>query len=151
MKFWFPCPPARIFTVKFRLDMCLFLSETCRLWLKWGSVVLSQTHFPSRNHWDLTVGFYESFRFLVPVLTLSCLVYCNLAPNLCCFCFFFFRCVAASDFQLHTVTLIPGDGIGPEISTAVAKIFEAAKVRDKQMSVCISSSFSTTNGKFACY
>uniref|UniRef100_E3TC38 Isocitrate dehydrogenase [NAD] subunit, mitochondrial n=1 Tax=Ictalurus furcatus TaxID=66913 RepID=E3TC38_ICTFU len=29
---------------------------------------------------------------------------------------------------LHTVTLIPGDGIGPEISTAVAKIFEAAKV-----------------------
>lgn len=31
-------------------------------------------------------------------------------------------------FQLQTVTLIPGDGIGPEISTAVMKIFEAAKV-----------------------
>ncbi len=30
--------------------------------------------------------------------------------------------------QIQTVTLIPGDGIGPEISTAVMKIFEAAKV-----------------------
>lgn len=30
--------------------------------------------------------------------------------------------------QMHTVTLIPGDGIGPEISTAVMKIFEAAEV-----------------------
>ncbi|XP_061772918.1 isocitrate dehydrogenase [NAD] subunit alpha, mitochondrial isoform X2 [Nerophis ophidion] len=29
---------------------------------------------------------------------------------------------------MQTVTLIPGDGIGPEISTAVMKIFEAAKV-----------------------
>uniref|UniRef100_A0A6Q2XBT4 Isocitrate dehydrogenase [NAD] subunit, mitochondrial n=1 Tax=Esox lucius TaxID=8010 RepID=A0A6Q2XBT4_ESOLU len=29
---------------------------------------------------------------------------------------------------LKTVTLIPGDGIGPEISVAVMKIFEAAKV-----------------------
>ncbi|XP_034032347.1 isocitrate dehydrogenase [NAD] subunit alpha, mitochondrial-like [Thalassophryne amazonica] len=28
---------------------------------------------------------------------------------------------------IQTVTLIPGDGIGPEISTAVMKIFEAAK------------------------
>ncbi|KAM9376302.1 isocitrate dehydrogenase [NAD] subunit alpha, mitochondrial isoform 3-T3 [Pholidichthys leucotaenia] len=28
---------------------------------------------------------------------------------------------------MQTVTLIPGDGIGPEISTAVMKIFEAAK------------------------
>ncbi|XP_054632851.1 isocitrate dehydrogenase [NAD] subunit alpha, mitochondrial isoform X3 [Dunckerocampus dactyliophorus] len=28
---------------------------------------------------------------------------------------------------MHTVTLIPGDGIGPEISTAVMKIFEEAK------------------------
>ncbi|XP_054626778.1 isocitrate dehydrogenase [NAD] subunit alpha, mitochondrial-like isoform X2 [Dunckerocampus dactyliophorus] len=28
---------------------------------------------------------------------------------------------------MHTVTLIPGDGIGPEISSAVMKIFEAAK------------------------
>jgi len=28
------------------------------------------------------------------------------------------------------VTLIPGDGIGPEISAAVQKIFEAAKVSD---------------------
>lgn len=30
--------------------------------------------------------------------------------------------------QIQTVTLIPGDGIGPEISTAVMKIFEAANV-----------------------
>lgn len=30
--------------------------------------------------------------------------------------------------QIQTVTLIPGDGIGPEISDAVMKIFEAAKV-----------------------
>uniref|UniRef100_UPI001EAEA19C isocitrate dehydrogenase [NAD] subunit alpha, mitochondrial-like isoform X1 n=2 Tax=Oncorhynchus gorbuscha TaxID=8017 RepID=UPI001EAEA19C len=29
---------------------------------------------------------------------------------------------------LQTVTLIPGDGIGPEISVAVMKIFESAKV-----------------------
>lgn len=29
---------------------------------------------------------------------------------------------------MQTVTLIPGDGIGPEISTAVMNIFEAAKV-----------------------
>lgn len=55
-----------------------------------------------------------------------------MAPNLLFVCLFVFRLF---DFQLHTVTLIPGDGIGPEISTAVAKIFEAAKVRDKHMSV----------------
>ncbi|POI23255.1 hypothetical protein CIB84_012998 [Bambusicola thoracicus] len=30
--------------------------------------------------------------------------------------------------QVQTVTLIPGDGIGPEISAAVMKIFDAAKV-----------------------
>lgn len=30
--------------------------------------------------------------------------------------------------QIQTVTLIPGDGIGPEISSAVMKIFEAANV-----------------------
>lgn len=29
---------------------------------------------------------------------------------------------------MQTVTLIPGDGIGPEISNAVMKIFDAAKV-----------------------
>lgn len=29
---------------------------------------------------------------------------------------------------MRTVTLIPGDGIGPEISQSVVKIFEAAKV-----------------------
>uniref|UniRef100_A0A3Q2X5D3 Uncharacterized protein n=1 Tax=Haplochromis burtoni TaxID=8153 RepID=A0A3Q2X5D3_HAPBU len=28
---------------------------------------------------------------------------------------------------VKTVTMIPGDGIGPEISAAVMKIFEAAK------------------------
>lgn len=30
--------------------------------------------------------------------------------------------------QMQTVTLIPSDGIGPEISSAVMKIFEVAKV-----------------------
>lgn len=30
--------------------------------------------------------------------------------------------------QVQTVTLIPGDGIGPEISASVMKIFDAAKV-----------------------
>lgn len=29
---------------------------------------------------------------------------------------------------MYTVTLIPGDGIGPEISESVQKIFQAAKV-----------------------
>lgn len=33
-----------------------------------------------------------------------------------------------SSIQVQTVTLIPGDGIGPEISAAVMKIFDAAKV-----------------------
>lgn len=33
-----------------------------------------------------------------------------------------------SYIQVQTVTLIPGDGIGPEISAAVMKIFDAAKV-----------------------
>lgn len=30
--------------------------------------------------------------------------------------------------QMHKVTLIPGDGIGPEISHSVKRIFAAAKV-----------------------
>jgi Isocitrate/isopropylmalate dehydrogenase len=30
--------------------------------------------------------------------------------------------------EVRTVTLIPGDGIGPEISAAVQKIFSAAEV-----------------------
>lgn len=30
--------------------------------------------------------------------------------------------------QVHKATLIPGDGIGPEISAAVQKIFQAAQV-----------------------
>ena len=29
---------------------------------------------------------------------------------------------------MYTVTLIPGDGIGPEIAESVKSIFEAAKV-----------------------
>ncbi|XP_054719636.1 probable isocitrate dehydrogenase [NAD] subunit alpha, mitochondrial isoform X2 [Uloborus diversus] len=33
-----------------------------------------------------------------------------------------------NESNVRTVTLIPGDGIGPEISVAVQKIFEAAKV-----------------------
>lgn len=35
-------------------------------------------------------------------------------------------------FQMQTVTLIPGDGIGPEISNAVMKIFEAAQVNTEE-------------------
>ncbi|XP_068131908.1 isocitrate dehydrogenase [NAD] subunit alpha, mitochondrial [Hyperolius riggenbachi] len=35
--------------------------------------------------------------------------------------------IRAFSNQMQTVTLIPGDGIGPEISSAVMKIFEAAK------------------------
>ena len=35
------------------------------------------------------------------------------------------------------MTLIPGDGIGPEISAAVMKIFDAAKVSH----VCLAVSF----------
>lgn len=31
--------------------------------------------------------------------------------------------------DLRTVTLIPGDGIGPEISQAVQTVFEAANVQ----------------------
>lgn len=30
--------------------------------------------------------------------------------------------------QVHKATLIPGDGIGPEISAAVQKIFQSAQV-----------------------
>lgn len=39
--------------------------------------------------------------------------------------------------EVRTVTLIPGDGIGPEISAAVQKIFSAADVR-----VCVFFLFS---------
>ena len=35
-----------------------------------------------------------------------------------------------SYIQVKTVTLIPGDGIGPEISATVMKIFDAAKVSE---------------------
>lgn len=49
---------------------------------------------------------------------LNSLFICVLEWNLFLFC--------AS--QIKTVTLFPGDGIGPEISTAVMRIFEAAKV-----------------------
>lgn len=35
--------------------------------------------------------------------------------------------VVSLSLQVKTVTMIPGDGIGPEISAAVMKIFEAAK------------------------
>jgi hypothetical protein len=34
---------------------------------------------------------------------------------------------ARQEEQIRRVTLIPGDGIGPEISAAVQKIFQAAK------------------------
>lgn len=36
--------------------------------------------------------------------------------------------MTSSARQKHTVTLIPGDGIGPEISESVQRIFEAAQV-----------------------
>lgn len=45
--------------------------------------------------------------------------------------------------QLQTVTLIPGDGIGPEISAAVVKIFEAAKVSIQLYSVTLAQGFLT--------
>ncbi|KAI1235036.1 Isocitrate dehydrogenase, partial [Lamprotornis superbus] len=35
--------------------------------------------------------------------------------------------IRTRDFRVQTVTLIPGDGIGPEISASVMKIFDAAK------------------------
>ena len=35
--------------------------------------------------------------------------------------------VPKSEMKTHTVTLIPGDGVGPEIADAVVQIFEAAK------------------------
>lgn len=38
------------------------------------------------------------------------------------------RTLARHMSQMRTVTLIPGDGIGPEISAAVQKIFETAGV-----------------------
>ena len=41
-------------------------------------------------------------------------------------------CVVA---QVRTVTLIPGDGIGPEISAAVQQIFAAANVGS--LSFCV--------------
>ena len=37
--------------------------------------------------------------------------------------------------QARTVTLIPGDGIGPEISAAVQKIFAAANVSDGTLEI----------------
>lgn len=47
----------------------------------------------------------------------------------CIYLFAFNRgLIALLTSQIQTVTLIPGDGIGPEISCAVMKIFEAAKV-----------------------
>uniref|UniRef100_A0AC11DPZ3 Isocitrate dehydrogenase (NAD(+)) 3 catalytic subunit alpha n=1 Tax=Ovis aries TaxID=9940 RepID=A0AC11DPZ3_SHEEP len=38
---------------------------------------------------------------------------------------------------VKTVTLIPGDGIGPEISAAVMKIFDAAKVFKSCQVTCL--------------
>lgn len=51
-------------------------------------------------------------------LVLKCIIIL-IPSNVICLC---------SASQIHTVTLIPGDGIGPEISGAVMKIFEAAQV-----------------------
>lgn len=51
-------------------------------------------------------------------LVLKCIIIL-ISLNVICLC---------SASQIHTVTLIPGDGIGPEISVAVMKIFEAAEV-----------------------
>ena len=38
--------------------------------------------------------------------------------------------------QVRTVTLIKGDGIGPEISQAVMDIFQAAQVRGTHYTCC---------------
>lgn len=43
------------------------------------------------------------------------------------------------------MTLIPGDGIGPEISAAVMKIFDAAKVSHISLAVSIVALSATTN------
>ncbi|KAH0619840.1 hypothetical protein JD844_014171, partial [Phrynosoma platyrhinos] len=45
---------------------------------------------------------------------------------------------------VQTVTLIPGDGIGPEISNAVMEIFEAAKVSCPFLS-CIQTNWTKKN------
>lgn len=50
--------------------------------------------------------------------------------------YWLFNMCLCSASQIHTVTLIPGDGIGPEISTAVMKIFEAAKVSVEEVEQC---------------
>ena len=42
-------------------------------------------------------------------------------------------CSATPSGEPRTVTLIKGDGIGPEISQAVIDIFEAAKVTTKTL------------------
>ena len=47
----------------------------------------------------------------------------------------------------HKCTLIPGDGIGPEISSAVQKIFEAAKVPIEWETVDVTH-FKGPDGKF---
>lgn len=49
--------------------------------------------------------------------------------------------------QIQTVTLIPGDGIGPEISTAVMKIFEAAEVSSREAEHLLLKNMSFKNGK----
>lgn len=49
-----------------------------------------------------------------------------------CFSFYFQLLPWGKKFystEKRKVTMIPGDGIGPEISAAVVKIFEAANVR----------------------
>lgn len=45
------------------------------------------------------------------------------------------------------MTLIPGDGIGPEISAAVMKIFDAAKVSHIYLAVSIVALTITPNVK----
>ena len=45
-----------------------------------------------------------------------------------CFCYFLQAVQQAADTGPRTVTLIPGDGIGPEISASVQEIFKAAGV-----------------------
>ena len=50
-----------------------------------------------------------------------------------------------SSTQKHLVTLIPGDGIGPEISDSVQRIFETASVSCLSIILVISTTYIMKN------
>lgn len=80
----------------------------------WGLCLSSRATVTfSWKIFDATYCLYQ-----IVTLSLKCMIIL-VSLNIMCLC---------SASQIQTVTLIPGDGIGPEISTAVMKIFEAANV-----------------------